>query len=145
MKARSAKRADGRGMRIPLKKIADSNYSIRRRLCMHVLRYPEAGMLRKWYADWMVRWETALTTRDTNRVVRPLEWGFDWLAGFSSLAAASAESDADALSRMIRVNKDIVQRSEDFYGYTNPSDFRLEDRHPELFPTNVRPETLRQA
>ena len=33
-------------------------------------------MLGKWYADWMVRWETALTTRDTNRVVRPLEWGF---------------------------------------------------------------------
>jgi hypothetical protein len=36
-----------------------------------------------WYAKWMTRWETELTTRDTNRVVRPLEWGFDWLADFS--------------------------------------------------------------
>ena len=30
----------------------------------------------------MTRWETELTTRDTNRVVRPLEWGFDWLRDF---------------------------------------------------------------
>ena len=36
-------------------------------------------MLGKLYASWMYRWETALTTRDENRVVRPVEWGFDWL------------------------------------------------------------------
>ncbi len=35
------------------------------------------------YRRWMVRWETALTTRDENRVVRPLEWGFDWLDDLS--------------------------------------------------------------
>ena len=92
----------------------------------------------------MVRWETALTTRDTNRVIRPLEWGFDWLADFSALAAASQESDADALSRMTRINEEITARGDQFYGYATPADFRLEERHPELFPTNVRPETLRQ-
>ena len=101
-------------------------------------------MLAKWYADWMIRWETELTTRDTNRVVRPLEWGFDWLADFSPLAAASREDNADALKRMIAINHDIVARGEVFYGYTTPADFRLEERHPELFPTNVRPETLSQ-
>jgi hypothetical protein len=31
----------------------------------------------------MTRWETDLTTRDTNRIVRPLEWGFDWLEDFA--------------------------------------------------------------
>ena len=31
----------------------------------------------------MYRWETALTTRDTNRIVRPVEWGFDWLQEFT--------------------------------------------------------------
>ncbi|HET9086351.1 MAG TPA: abhydrolase domain-containing 18, partial [Acidobacteriaceae bacterium] len=31
-----------------------------------------------------------------------------------------------------------------FYGYKTPADFRLEERHPQLYPTNVRPETLRQ-
>ena len=29
-------------------------------------------------------------------------------------------------------------------GYERPTDFRLEERHPMLFPTNVRPETLAQ-
>lgn len=102
-------------------------------------------MLGTWYADWMVRWETALTTRDTNRVVRPLEWGFDWLAGFSPLAAESHEGDHDAPARMIQINEEILARGEAFYGYSTPMDFRLEERHPELFPTNVRPETLRRA
>jgi hypothetical protein len=40
-------------------------------------------MLSGWYGRWMTRWETDLTTRDTNRIVRPLEWGFDWLEDFS--------------------------------------------------------------
>lgn len=101
-------------------------------------------MLGKLYAQWMVRWETALTTRDTNRIVRPLEWGFDWLADFSQLAADSREDSPDALERMVRINDEIVARGEEFYGYTMPTDFRLEERHPQLFPTNVRPETLAQ-
>ena len=29
-----------------------------------------------------------------------------------------------------------------FFGYERPTDFRLEERYPQLFPTNVRPETL---
>ena len=40
-------------------------------------------MLGKLYARWMYRWETDLTTRDTNRIVRPVEWGFDWLEEFA--------------------------------------------------------------
>ena len=31
------------------------------------------------YAHWMDRWERKLATRDTNRVVRPFDWGTDWL------------------------------------------------------------------
>jgi hypothetical protein len=47
--------------------------------------------------------------------------------------------------RMIALNEEIVRRSVDFYGYTTPTDFRMEQRHfPELYPTNVRPETLEQ-
>ncbi len=102
-------------------------------------------MFGRWYADWMVRWETALTTRDTNRVVRPLEWGFDWLTDFSLLAAVSNEDSPDALRRMVEINQDIVRRGPEFYGYQTPTDFRLEERHAELYPTNVRPETLAQA
>ena len=106
-------------------------------------------MLSKLYAKWMYAWETALTTRDTNRIVRPLEWGFDWLQDFSPKAAAAElhHSDApaaDGYDRMIAVNRDIVARAEEFFGYRTPSDFRLEARHPQLFPTNVRPETLQE-
>jgi len=141
-------------------------------------------MLSGWYAKWMTAWETDLTTRDTNRIVRPLEWGFDWLEDFSSQSLSAtdlARFDAPAirnltdcnltgrnveagktcavaedvaarnlvqsqnLDRMIAINRDIVRRSDDFFGYDVPQDFRLERRYPELFPTNVRPETLAQA
>jgi Alpha/beta hydrolase domain containing 18 len=101
-------------------------------------------MLSKLYAKWMYAWETALTTRDTNRIVRPLEWGFDWLQDFNPLAAASHAPAADDYDRMIAVNADIVARADEFFGYQTPTDFRLETRHPQLFPTNVRPETLQE-
>ena len=100
-------------------------------------------MLSKLYAKWMYAWETALTTRDTNRIVRPLEWGFDWLQDFSPLAL-EADHHLSDYDRMIAINRDIVTRADEFYSYTTPTDFRLERRHPQLFPTNVRPETLEQ-
>jgi dienelactone hydrolase len=100
-------------------------------------------MLSRLYAKWMYSWETALTTRDTNRIVRPLEWGFDWLQDFSPLALAANPHLSD-YDRMTAVNADIVTRAEEFYSYETPTDFRLERRHPQLYPTNVRPETLQQ-
>src|SRR5580692_3907798 len=42
------------------------------------------------YGKWMTRWETDLTTRDTNRIVRPREWGFEWLADFADGRGAAA-------------------------------------------------------
>jgi dienelactone hydrolase len=91
------------------------------------------------YAKWMTAWETSLTTRDTNRVVRPLEWGFDWLKDF-----AAVNSEILPVDGMIALNEDIVRRSHDFFAYQVPQDFRIECRHQELFPTNARPETLAQ-
>jgi Alpha/beta hydrolase domain containing 18 len=109
-------------------------------------------MLRKLYARCMYRWETALTTRDSNRVVRPVEWGFDWLDSFvqgrgmaTQIYGPSAEpptDDANAERAMIALNDAVIRYSKDFYSYPTPTDFRLEERYPQLFPTNVRPETL---
>jgi hypothetical protein len=59
------------------------------------------------------------------------------------MAGVDGAGGGDA-ERMIALNEEIVRRSVDFYGYTTPTDFRMEQRHPELFPTNVRPETLAQ-
>ncbi len=95
-------------------------------------------MLSRLYADWMLRWETALTTRDTNRIIRPLEFGFDWLG------VDPPANPADSLAALNALNREIIAHSSDFFGYTTPTDFRLESRHPHLFPTNVRPETLAQ-
>jgi dienelactone hydrolase len=100
----------------------------------------------KLYARWMYRWETDLTTRDTNRIVRPVEWGFDWLEEFSrsyGFPLSVPADDAEAERTMLRLNDFILQHRAEFYAYETPSDFVLEERHPQLFPTNVRPETLK--
>ncbi len=107
-------------------------------------------MLTGWYARKMYAWETRLSTRDENRVVRPLEWGFEWIAPFleaHGFGAAVPDPDivrdpAAAEAAMLRINELLIGHSDVFFGYDRPTDFRLEERHPELFPTNVRPETL---
>jgi hypothetical protein len=98
------------------------------------------------YAKWMYAWEHALTTRDNNRIERPLEWGFDHLAGFggSEAAAQVARGECSPLDAMIALNDRIVAQPHTFFDYKTPTDFRIEMRHPELYPTNVRPETLAQ-
>jgi hypothetical protein len=107
-------------------------------------------MFKEQYARWMYEWETRLTTRDENRVVRPLEWGFEWIEPFLE-AHGFAEAvpgpevvrdPAAAEAAMARINQLLVRHSDKFFGYERPTDFRLEERHPQLYPTNVRPATL---
>jgi hypothetical protein len=104
-------------------------------------------MLAKLYGKWMYAWEYALTTRDSNRVERPLEWGFEHLADFGgNEAAAQVErGELTALDAMIALNQRVVADPHKFMDYVTPADFRLEMQHPQLYPTNVRPETLEQA
>jgi hypothetical protein len=104
-------------------------------------------MLAGLYEKWMVAWETALTTRDLNRVERPLEWGFEHLqscADGESLGVAGDGVGLDGLEAMIELNRRIVAEPHAFFDYARPTDFRLEQHFPELYPTNVRPETLEQ-
>jgi len=109
-------------------------------------------MIKKWYSRWMYEWETRLTTRDENRIVRPLDWGFEWVAPFlerngfaDAIPGPEIERDpAAAEAAMIRINRLLIQNSDIFFGYDTPTDYRLEERHPQLYPTNVRPETLAQ-
>jgi len=107
-------------------------------------------MLNGWYARRMYAWETRLTMRDENRVVRPLEWGFEWVApfleshGFSEAVPAPevVRDESAAEAAMLLINELLVRHSDVFFGYQRPIDFRLQSRPPQLFPTNVRPETL---
>jgi len=107
-------------------------------------------MIKKRYARWMYEWETRLTTRDENRVVRPLEWGFEWIEPFlrehgfkEALPGPEVAGDsAAAEAAMVRINQFLISHSDAFFGYKKPTDYHIEERHPQLFPTNVRPETL---
>jgi hypothetical protein len=103
-------------------------------------------MFARLYAKWMYAWETALTTRDENRVERPLEWGFEHLADFggAALAARVECGEISGLEAMIALNERIVAEPHAFFDYQTPTDFRVEQQFPALYPTNVRPETLEQ-
>jgi hypothetical protein len=73
--------------------------------------------MRSLYSRWISRWEDQLANRDTNRVVRPFEWGFDWL-GLSPPNGRPAQ-DLEAFAR------GAVDASHEFFGYERPADFRL--------------------
>jgi hypothetical protein len=98
------------------------------------------------YEKAMIAWETALTTRDENRVERPLEWGFEHLADCGGIEAQArvARGEMTSLDAMVALNQHIVAQPESFFGYVTPTDFRIEEHYPELHPTNVRPETMEQ-
>jgi dienelactone hydrolase len=91
--------------------------------------------LTNFYAKWMYAWETRLTTRDTNRVVRPLEWGMEWTRRWPLLNGDCPANEDAYEGYLHQLNDRIVARSDEFFSYTTPSDFRLEKRKIELFPT----------
>jgi len=78
------------------------------------------------YRDWMHARETRLNARDTNRVVRPLEWGLDWTEHWPLVNGAREAARANLEAYLAQLNEAIVASSDDFYSYQTPSDFRRE-------------------
>ena len=70
------------------------------------------------YARWMDRWERELAGRDTNRQVRPFEWGLEWLG---------CPGNGDGRRRMEEFSASVLANSEDFFSYRTPADYRLND------------------
>ena len=113
------------------------------------------------YAQWMYDWETRLTSVDNNRVVRPLDWGVEWSAGWpcrnggppaqhahSGIAgkAGAADHPAPALLKYFTdLNDRIIRDSDSFYGYRTPDDFRLERREVRVFSTREIPDPRLEA
>ncbi len=90
------------------------------------------------YQKWMYAWETRLTTRDTNRIVRPLEWGLDWAKRWPMVNGDCPTSEAaqdTCESYLHELNDRLVAQSDEFFSYETPKDFRLERRKIEVFPT----------
>lgn len=82
------------------------------------------------YGKWMDRWERKLATRDTNRVVRPFEWGLDWLSATGTAGSsllANANGDARGILRDFIAG--AVADSDRFFSYETPKDFDLNGNH----------------
>jgi len=73
------------------------------------------------YARWIDRWENELAARDSGRMVRPFEWGLEWL-GMDPATPDPAGAISEAVSRW-------VADSAKFYSYETPADYRLEAGH----------------
>lgn len=82
-------------------------------------------MLKKWYGRKMDAWENRLAFKSTNRVVRPFDWGLEWAANWP--AANQEQRNGHAPEAYLRrLNQHVIERSEEFFGYEPPKDFRLE-------------------
>ncbi|HUR37609.1 MAG TPA: hypothetical protein VM009_07310, partial [Terriglobales bacterium] len=83
----------------------------------------------------MFDWETRLTTRDNNRVVRPFEWGEEWTTHWPLVdkeqhqALPAPEADSVVHERFFQeLNHRIIANSDDFFSYVPPSDYQLSTR-----------------
>jgi hypothetical protein len=78
------------------------------------------------YARWIDRWERKLATRDTNRVVRPFEWGKEWLErlDYPQLNGSSNGNDFKSMDRFV---SGALSDSDRFFAYPAVSDYELTD------------------
>jgi len=73
----------------------------------------------------MDRWERKLATRDTNRMVRPFEWGADWLARLE-FPQFPAEANGQSAACLSRFAAQALENSDRFYGYQPVEDYQLQ-------------------
>jgi len=78
------------------------------------------------YARWMDGWERKLATRDKNRVVRPFDWGAEWLNRIGH-PFCPAEVNGDAAACVGRFIDEAIADSDRFYSYAPVTDYRLQD------------------
>ena len=78
------------------------------------------------YARWIDRWERRLASRDRNRVVRPFEWGTDWLARIGHPHCPS-EANGNSAACIDRFVEQALEDSDRFYSYEPVRDYRLQN------------------
>jgi hypothetical protein len=83
-------------------------------------------LIKKLYGDWMVRWEQKLCFRSTNRVVRRFDWGIEWAEQWP-VSAALPMNGHGSEAWLRELNLLAIDRSDEFFGYDVPKDYRLED------------------
>ena len=68
--------------------------------------------------------EQRLAAVATDRVVRPFEWGLEWVGGWPA-AARFPRDGHEPGAYLALLNEHAVRNSDEFYAYRPPSDFRL--------------------
>src|ERR1700682_5353519 len=94
------------------------------------------------YARWIDGWERKLATRDTNRVVRPFEWGTEWLARLD-FPVCPPEANGTSAECLLRFADEALQNSDRFFAYRPVRDYQLRQGHltfttpaPSAYPEN---------
>ena len=67
------------------------------------------------------KWEVRLSKRDTNRIVRPFDWGLEFLT--------SNPPAANQKSFILEYAARAVRESDDYHSYVPVADYRLNDNH----------------
>lgn len=78
-------------------------------------------VVKKWYGRRMHTWEHDLATRSTDRVVRPFDWGVEWMRNWP---VQSAETDPER--KLAEVNRLAIAHGREFFAYEPPADFRFD-------------------
>src|SRR5271165_4194019 len=79
-------------------------------------------MVKQWYGRRMRDWEHELAFRSTDRVVRPFDWGVDWMRDWPFQL-----DEPDPERKIADLNQIAIARSPEFFAYEPPRDFRLNE------------------
>ena len=78
------------------------------------------------YSRYMEQWEERLCFAATNRIVRPFEWGLDWIERWP-VAQRFARNGHSELEYLTKLNRRAVETSDEFFGYEKTPEFQLQD------------------
>jgi len=72
------------------------------------------------------QWETRLAARDRNRVVRPFEWGLEWLQE-NVAPGRNGQREPDPARCLLEHNEAARAASDDYFSFRRPRDFRVKE------------------
>ena len=78
------------------------------------------------YSRYMEKWEERLCFAATNRVVRPFEWGLDWVSNWPVSRQYPRHGHSE-LDYLVHLNRKAVEHSEELFGYDQIPEFELQD------------------
>ena len=78
------------------------------------------------YGSWIYRREDELSSRATDRIVRPFELGLDWSERWP-VTKSFPPDGSDAIEYLIHLNQRIISSSREFFGYSSPDRFEMKD------------------